>query len=290
MPDEQETIDSPELEAPAGEASQDDNLTELDTEGQEEDGTDEGQAPEIEYAEVEINGKTYQLHPDLKDRVWLDTDYTTKSQANSELRKSLEAKQAEIDRAYQASEEFLEAKAAIKNIDSQLKQYENVNWNALEQDDPMAAMSHWRQYQQLQQQRGQVAQYLDKTQTELSEKAAQDTDKRLRETRAFAEKDIPGWTPEMDGKILEFTQSMGIDKTALQQSMNPQVYKILHHAWIGHQALQKQAAAPKPAVQQATQPLTKITARANPPVTGLDDRLSQDEWLKRRNAQLSKRG
>jgi hypothetical protein len=58
---------------------------------------------------------------------------------------------------------------------------------------------------------------------------------------------------------------------------------------IGAEAIKRTSAPPK-TMQQATQPLTKVTARANPPATGLDDRLSAEEWMKRRNAQLSKKG
>lgn len=280
---------------PAAPNTSDDNQVELDTENEvvegdesEEDG--EKQPVEPELVDVEINGKTYKLPAELKDRVWLDVDYTTKSQANAELKKSLDARQAEIDQAYQTSQEVIEARAIAHNIDTQLKQYENVNWQQLENEDPMAAMSHWRQYQMLKDQRGQVAQYLDKTQAEMSEKVAQETEKRLRETRAFAEKEIPGWTPDVDVKIVGFAEKeLGFTREQLRNSISPAVYKTLHLAMIGAEAIKRTTTPPKP-TQQAPQPLTKVTARANPPAVGLDDRLPADEWLKRRNAQVAKKG
>lgn len=280
---------------PAAPNTSDDNQVELDTENEvvEGDESEEGgekQPVEPELVDVEINGKTYKLPAELKDRVWLDVDYTTKSQANAELKKSLDARQAEIDQAYQTSQEVIEARAIAHNIDTQLKQYENVNWQQLENEDPMAAMSHWRQYQMLKDQRGQVAQYLDKTQAEMSEKVAQETEKRLRETRAFAEKEIPGWTPDVDVKIVGFAEKeLGFTREQLRNSISPAVYKTLHLAMIGAEAIKRTTTPPKP-TQQAPQPLTKVTARANPPAVGLDDRLPADEWLKRRNAQVAKKG
>lgn len=256
-----------------------------------EEGEGEGdEQPELELADVEYEGKAYKLPPELKDALLRTADYTRKTQEVAEQRKSVEAKMAEAQAAYQTSQEVIEARAIVHNIDSQLKQYENVNWQALENEDPMAAMSHWRQFQQLQQQRGQVAQYLDKTQNDLSEKAKQATADRLRETRAFAEKELKGWTPDLDNKITEFaTKDLGFTLDSLRDQYTPQVYRTLYLAHIGHLALQKQTAAPK-AAAPAAQPLTKVTTRANPPPSGLDDRLSSDEWLKRRQAQLSKRG
>jgi chaperonin cofactor prefoldin len=256
-----------------------------------EEGEGEGdEQPELELADVEYEGKAYKLPPELKDALLRTADYTRKTQEVAEQRKTVEAKMAEAQAAYQTSQEVIEARAVAHHIDSQLKQYENVNWQALENEDPMAAMSHWRQFQQLQQQRGQVAQYLDKTQADLSEKAKQATADRLRETRAFAEKELKGWSPDLDNKITEFaTKDLGFSVDSLREQYTPQVYRTLYLAHIGHLALQKQTAAPR-AAAPAAQPLNKVTARANPPPTGLDDRLPQDEWLKRRQAQLAKRG
>ncbi|WP_049732855.1 hypothetical protein [Rhizobium ecuadorense] len=263
------------------------NETEV-VEGDEQEG--DGEPLEPELIDVEYEGKIHKLPPELKDALLRTADYTRKTQEVAEQRKAVEAKQAEAAAAYQTSQDVIEARAHVINIDNQLKQYEDVNWQQLEQEDPMAAMSHWRQYQQLQQQRGQVAQYLDKTQNELSEKAKQATAGRLRETREFAEKELKGWTPDLDNKITEFaTKDLGFTVDGLRDAYTPQVYKTLYLAHIGHLALQKQTAAPKPA-QTATQPLNKVTARANPPFAGLDDRLTADEWLKRRNAQVSKKG
>lgn len=259
----------------------------VEGDGSEEDG--EPQPVEPELVDVEYEGKVHKLPPELKDALLRNKDYTQKTQEVAELRKATEARQAEVDRAYQTSQEVIEARAVIHNVDSQLKQYENVNWQQLEDQDPMAAMSHWRQFQMLKEQRGQVAQYLDKTQAEMSEKLAQETDKRLRETRAFAEKEIPGWTPDVDVKIVGFAEKeLGFTREQLRAQINPAVYKTLHLAMIGAEAIKRTTTPPKQQ-QQAAQPLTKVTARANP-VAGLDDRLPADEWLKRRNAQLARKG
>jgi hypothetical protein len=273
----------------------DDNQVELENdsevvEGDESEEEGEQQPVEPELVDVEYEGKVHKLPPELKDALLRTADYTRKTQEVAEQRKAIEAQKAEVDRAYQTSQDVIEARAIIHNVDSQLKQYEGVNWQQLENEDPMAAMSHWRNYQQLKEQRGQVAQYLDKTQADMSEKLAQETEKRLRETRAFAEKEIPGWTPDVDVKIVSFAEKdLGFTREQLRTSLSPAVYKTLHLAMIGAEAIKRTTTPPKQQ-QQAPQPLTKVTARANPPNAGLDDRLPQDEWLKRRNAQLAKKG
>lgn len=252
-------------------------VPESDVEGEGGQGGGE-QQPEPELAEVDYDGKKYKLPPELKDALLRQQDYTRKTQEVAEERKAAEARRAEADQAYQVSQEVLEARAAIMNIDGALKQYENVNWQQLEQEDPVAAMSHWRQYQQLQQQRGQVAQYLDKTQNELSEKVKLDTANRLRETRAFAEKSIPGWSEDMDKKITDFALSKGFSREELTNAYSPKVYEILFLAHLGHQALaQKPQAKPQAQVQK---PLETVQAKASPAGRADPAKMPMDEFAK----------
>jgi len=222
----------------------------------------EGEPQEPELVEVDYDGKKHKIPAELKDALLRQQDYTRKTQEVAEERKAVEAKRAEADRIFQTSQEVIEAKAHIHHLDSQLKQYEGVNWQQLEQEDPMAAMSHWRNYQTLKEERGQVAGYLTHTTNELSEKAKQETANRLRETRAFAEKSIPGWTEDMDKKITEFALGKGFTREALQNAYSPQTYEILFLAHLGHQAMMQKTAQPKPTTTIVPKPLETVAAKA----------------------------
>lgn len=245
-------------------------------EGGEGEGGDEPQEPEL--VDVEYEGKVHKLPPELKEALLRHADYTRKTQEVAEQRRAVEAKQAEINASYDVSQEVLEARAAIINIDGALQKYENVDWNRLEAEDPLAAQSHWRQFQQLQQQRGQVAQYLDKTQADLSEKAKQATETRLRETRSYAEKELKGWTPELDNKITQFaTQELGFTVGDLRAQYTPQVYRTLYLAHLGHQALSQMQAKPKPAPQK---PLETVQAKAAPAARVPPEKMPMDDFAK----------
>lgn len=245
-------------------------------EGDKGEGGDEPQEPEL--VDVEYEGKVHKLPPELKDALLRTADYTRKTQEVAEQRRAVEAKQAEINASYDVSQEVLQARAAIINIDGALQKYENVDWNRLEAEDPLAAQSHWRQFQQLQQQRGQVAQYLDKTQADLSEKASQATETRLRETRSYAEKELKGWTPELDNKITQFaTQELGFTVDDLRAQYTPQVYRTLYLAHLGHQALSQMQAKPKPAPQK---PLETVQAKAAPAARVSPEKMPMEDFAK----------
>jgi hypothetical protein len=231
---------------------------------------------EPELVEVDYDGKKHKIPAELKDALLRQQDYTRKTQEVAEERKAVEARRAEADQVFQTAQEVVEAKAHIHHIDSQLKQYEGVNWQQLENEDPMAAMSLWRNYQTLKEERGQVASYLTTTTNELSEKAKLDTANRLRETRAFAEKSIPGWTQEMDNKITEFALGKGFTREALQNAYSPQTYEILFLAHLGHQAMPSTTIVPKPLETVASK---ATTGRVPPEKMPMDDFA---KWINKR--------
>lgn len=242
----------------------------------------EEESGEPETAEVELNGEKYKVPAALKDAFLMQADYTRKTQEVAETRKIAEAKLAEAESVFNVSNEVLEARAALLNVSNGLNQFQNVDWAKLETEDPIGAMSAWRQYQQLEKARGEITGFLNEEQSKRAATAEQETANRLRETAEFARTKIPGWSPEVDAKVTAFAEAeLGFTRDTLKSAYSPSVYKALHLAWLGHQSLQKQNAQPK-APAAPTKPLGKVTPRANP-VAGLDDRLSMDEWIKQRN-------
>lgn len=297
MADEQETIDSPELEA-AIEVEQDPTTNDNEVEEAETletaelvEGADEAGEPEVEYAEIERNGKKYQVPKELESEFLMQGDYTRKTQEVAAQRKELEAFEARVNQQAQFTEEELTERATLVNVNSQLEQYKAVDWNAWEQEDPMAANSHWRQFQTLKEQRAELSANLSQRQEFRTHEAQQNIAKRIEETKKFAQAEIKGWTPEIDEQILGFTQQMGIDREAIVQAMNPQVYKILHMAWVGSQALNKPAnTAPKINPKVEVKPLSTVSAKSSPTgrvnVAEIDN---MDEYAAARRKQMARR-
>lgn len=284
---QQPEIETDEPELNTLENEDDDEGDGTETEGDEAEG-EEGTEPEPELVEVEFNGKKHKIPADLKDGFLMQSDYTRKTQEVAEMRKSVEARQAEAEAQFNVSQEVLQARAALMLHDNQLEQFQNVNWQQLENDDPVGAMSAWRQFQQLKETRNNIAGYLTEQQTQRSAQAEQATANRLRETRAFAEKEIKGWTPELDNKITEFAVSgLGLGIEELKSAYNPTIYKTLYLAYLGQQTLAKQAAPPKTAPSNV-KPLAKVDSKANPSARKSIDSMSIEEYAAHRHQQLAK--
>lgn len=272
-----------------------DEPTEAKAEDGEEGSTQEGDEPAADegegeqsteepgFVDIEIDGKQYQVPAELKDGYLRQADYTRKTQETAEIKRHAEAIKAEAEAALNVSQEVLEARAFKLNLDGQLKQFQEVNWDQLEAEDPIGAQSAWRRFQQLQQQAEKVNGYLNTQQAQRAEQVERETANRLRETAEFASKSIPGWTTEMDAKIVTFVQDLGIPREQIVQAINPTIYKMMHLAYLGSQSLAKQQTAPRPAAP--TQPLRTVSAKASPSVSKDPENMSMEEYAAFRKSQ-----
>ncbi len=113
----------------------------------ESDETDETD-PEDELEEIERDGKKYKIPAALKSELMMQADYTRKTQELAEQRKAIQEQRSLVEQASQAE---LNAYASLTNIDQQLAEYQKVNWDRYEDDNPFEAQKDWRRFQTLQQ-------------------------------------------------------------------------------------------------------------------------------------------
>lgn len=258
--------------------------TELATAIGQGDDLDGGQQQPDDFEELEWDGKKFVAPKSLKDGILRQADYTRKTQEVAETRKALEIREQQIAQQAAASEEELNARVNLMGIDAQIKQYAEVNWDALEQEDPIGAQQHWRRFTALKEQRNEAYNDYAQKQAARTQFTQQDIAKRIEETRTFA-RSIPGWTPEMDSKVIDFAKSKGVSDHQLAGVINPKVYEILNLARLGEQLLTKQqTAAPKAADAPQLQPLTVVGARANPTARKSLSDMSMEEYAAARKA------
>lgn len=214
------------------------------------------------YTEVEVNGKRFKVPEELKDGYLRQDDYTRKRQADAEVRRQLDAKQAEISLLEQTTTEELNMRSALMGIDHQLKQYEGVDFFAFQREDPLGAQEHYMRYQQLKDAKQQISGQLTEAQKQRAEIVERDVANRIQETAKYAYANLPGMSKELDDKITDFaTKDLGFSLDTLKQWYNPQVYRTLYLAHLGQQLLAKQS-APKATTQQTSvKPTTTVANR-----------------------------
>lgn len=252
-----------------------------DAPGPEEDEDDEEQTLE----EIERDGRRAKIPSWLKPELMMQADYTRKTQELAEARRALETERSSVQ---QASEAELTAHANLALIDGQIAQYSKVDWNAWHDSEPFAAQKAFAQFQLLKDAHVQTTGYLGSVQQERAIREQQISAMRLEHGAAELSRDIKDWSPQMAAKLLDFGQKkFGFSREDLDGIDDPRAVKVLHAAfqWEEHRTKQKQAQ--NHAAAQTIRPAARVGGAS--PKPGLDDRLSADEWARRRNEQLRKR-
>lgn len=277
-----------EAEPEAIDTTEDEDLTEIDTEAEDspEDGEPEAaddDGADDDLMDVEIDGKTFRVP---KDAAFRQSDYTQKTQALAEQRKEVEAA---IERLNGASEAETKALANVAYIEAQIAQYNDIDWQQWDQMDPVAAnKARWELTELNRVKDGAIGNYQQaRTQAQLM--AKQETAKRLEQGQRVLAERIPGWGQDKAAAILDFGQkAYGFSREQLQSIDDPLAILVLHDAMEFRKVANKAATAKKIEKQQAIKPAPTVKGGAKV-IKGLSDELSTDEWMRRRNAQVAKR-
>ena len=255
----------------------------------------EGQAPVEEVEEIELDGNKYKVPKEVLPLFMMHKDYTQKTQEVAEARRAVEAEREQFAQTTRDHQEFLEQIVTVKTIDAELAKFENVDWDRLSQENPQQALSLNIKFQQLNAARQNSIAELDMRSQQKAQANERERVNMLTQASAALQKPNPeiGWsgnyTPEVANKLTVFGTSLGFTKEQLAQVTNPLMVQTLHLAMIGKKALEQQRKAAKPPVVEA-KPVPQVSpGRGGTVVKGLDDRLSIEEWTRRRNAQLKAR-
>lgn len=239
-----------------------------------------------QFEEVERNGKKATIPAWLKPELLMQADYTRKTQ---ELAASRRAFEAERDAASHVNQAERSAEANLILIDRQIDHFSKLDWNAAYDGDAAAAQKSFIQFQLLKDARRETLGFLDQLRAQRISKEQQETAKRLEECDSAMAKHLPEWSPSAAAKLKqEGMRYFGFPADDLDGIDNPRILLALHAAvqWKDHLAKQQKAEALERQVQviPAARP-----GKGSAPSAGLDDRLSAEEWLRRRNEQVRQR-
>lgn len=238
---------------------------------------------EDELDGIKVKGKK-DLVEKLKAERLMHADYTRKTQEVAEIRRAAEAERTQYA---QANAEQVRAMATLVSMDQQLQQMQQIDFQALNQQDPVKAQELFFQMQQLKDNRQQFAGQLQQMEQQRTFEAQRLVAKQIEEGDAVLKRDIPGWGPEVGRKVFDFaTKELGADPGALSNLTDPVLAKALYYAMVGKQALAKQKEGARSTLDPI-KPVSKVSGN-NAGASKDMNRLSVDEWMRARNDQLRK--
>ena len=281
--------EAPEAEAPEvdeNEALADEFADEADTDG-------EGLEEEVEYIDVEKDGKVYKVPKSVEDLLMFNKDYTQKTQSLAEQRKEFEAQRQALQWEAETKQQLFQEEAQLLTVRQRLEQFQGVNWAALAQQDMQQHAVMQAEYTQLKDFHDRLSGHVEGRRSELNAKV--EHERAISLERAVQHLNSPkpdiGWDGKFDAdkraNLTKFGMELGFTNEELSNTSHPLMIQTLNLARIGYETLRKQNASLKQAAPQAKPVPTVATGKTR---TGPSnpDKLSADEWLKWRESSLAK--
>ena len=243
---------------------------------------------EPEYVEIKHNGKPVKLSIDeVLEHASKGFDYTQKTQELAEERKTISELAQNVQQQYQLQQATIQETAKLYAMDSQLANYQNVNWSAWTDNDPVEAQKGWQQYQILKSQRDEVAQSIQQIQSQYTQQTQAQLQKQLRAGAEQLAREIQGWSPDLAKSLKSnAATNYGFSDAELDSVVDPRMVKVLHDAYQWRKMQDKKPEITK-RVAEAPQKSAKPTGKVDNPANSRDaliKQLKSAKTAKARNA------
>lgn len=247
----------------------------------------EGEEDELEedLDGVKVRGKKEAIER-LKAERLMQADYTRKTQEAAEIRKAAEAERESVQKARQFEQENLDIVADLRAAQREMQHLQQVNLQQLSDQDPVQAQKLMVRMQQLQAFQAQAQGVLTHRHQAFLHAQQQEAARQLEEGRRVLQRDIPGWGPEMAAKLSQFALANGYTEAEVAAIRSPAMVRSLYREY---QVAEAKKQATKRPVQVQAAPVTRVNTASKSKAAIDPDKLSPEQWLKWRNAQVSKR-
>ena len=235
---------------------------------------------------LKVRGKKDAVEKAKAERL-MHADYTKKTQGVAEEKRVLEAERTQVQKTAQLYQAHLGTVAELVSLDKQIAQFQQVNWDALSDTDPVQAQKLDRQYRTLQEQRQQRVAFLGSLQQRHALEEQQTTAKQIEQAADYLRREIPQWSEKRDTALRDYAVKIGIPAGAIRDITirAPAIAKALHKAELYDQLLARKTEKPK--VEPQAEPVTRIaatrTTASRDPARMSDTEFAQ--WRKRQIAQ-----
>lgn len=265
----------------------DDDSDDRDDADSDDDRDDDEDNEDEDLEDVEFEGKNYKLPKEVKRGLLREADYTQKTQALATARQALDAERTQHAEMTQALRADL---GKVHALEDRVEKFKALPWEQLRASNPDEYRELRDEFQIARDDLLEAQGSLKQKEEGLRDQERQTDATRLRETEAALanpETGIKGWGPQLFQELVGFAGTHGIDPSDLRQASVGE-WKLLHLAKLGAQAQQQQQKVQRHKATQKTRPAAEV--KGNAPSQGLASVKSTDEWMRRRSAQVAKRG
>lgn len=267
------------------EEASEEQAEESEEEIEEEDSDEEEPSATIK---LKVNGE--EIEKPLEEVISLaqqGVDYTQKTQKVAEERKQLEeyaqtikVQEQNIQQYVQGQQALIQDIAKITALDDQIAAYQNVNWDAYADTDPVEAQKLFFKFNQLQTQRAQLGTTLEQKQAQLAQEQQERINRTAEENVKILQRDVPEWNGELYNNLMKhIVDNYGITPFEAANITDARTWKVVLKAYKFDQLQSNPAMKQK--ISQA-KPIVKPSAR--------DTKTQANSQTKQMREQLRKTG
>jgi hypothetical protein len=173
-----------------------------------------------------------ELRDVVKDGILMRADYTRKTQEVAEERKAIEAAKAQTAQAFQMTQVLGDQIAAVKMVDAQIAQYQNVDWAKYQADDPIAAIQARQSYQELLNHRQGLANNIQQAYQSFQQYGVQQIQEAVAKSLPELKKAIPDFNESKAQELREYGKTLGFNEHELLGITDHRAVIALHKAYL----------------------------------------------------------
>lgn len=239
-----------------GEETAQDDAPADDAEGSDEEQAEQPEKDSAEaFLELEINGEKVKVSKDEAKNGYLrQQDYTQKAQNLARERQEV---QAHVQQQFAQVQQFSNEIGQLTTIDATLNQYQNVDWPALRESDPLSYSTHLAEYNDLRARRGEMVQAIGSKQQQFAAMQSQQFAQQTQEAQTYLTAKIPGFGKEHLTQMKEFGVAHGFQAEELANVSDKRMLEVL---WKASQYDKTQATT-----QKAVKAVAALPTKANKP-------------------------
>ena len=225
---------------------------------EEDDGDPKESETEAEnLVEVQYEGKTYSVPPELQKALLRQSDYSRKMNEVGSKEKDYAQRIERADKLIEGAQEYAKALAKVSALDAQLEQFKDVDFEKLETEEPARASLLAVKYMRLQTARDKAAADAQGIDAQIADSRVKNIEAKRADMFKTLEKDLPGWGEELGLKVTKYAVDSGFSREELMQLTDARLVIALDKARKFDAIQQGKAAATeraKAAPQQVARP------------------------------------
>lgn len=243
-----------------------------------------------EEAEDELDGVKLRGPKEVLERIkaerLMQADYTRKTQEVAEQRRAIEQQRTQFEEAARVHQEHIREVGRLAAIEERLGQFQQVNWQQLNAENPQQAQALLIELNQLQAARGQLANSITQKEQQRKLEAERTSATRVNEAEAIVMREVKDWGPEKLAKFVEAGQKAGAQPEDVRQLLIqfPWASRFLNKGLQYDQLLAQRLQKPK---QEPPKPAAKVGGGAAANTKPLGDITDPREWAEARRQRKS---